>query len=56
MISIESAAAIALNCVRPPHKLPEPLHIAHRIADKAADLARTAPKEEIPLESEFSET
>lgn len=56
MISIATAAALTMGCVRPPHKLPEPLHIAHRIADKAADVARSQPKEtaeEQPIESEL---
>lgn len=35
MISIATAAEIVRRCVVPPHKMPEPLHIAHRTADKA---------------------
>ena len=35
MISIESSAEIVKHCVVPPHKMPEPLHIAHRFADKS---------------------
>jgi len=33
-ISVETAAEIVKHCVVPPHKLPEPLHAAHRFADK----------------------
>jgi deoxyribonuclease V len=40
LISVERAASIVNECVRPPHKLPEPLHIAHRISSKAAELER----------------
>jgi len=35
MISIETAAEIVKHCVVPPHKMPEPLHMAHRFADKS---------------------
>lgn len=34
-ISLERAAEIVERTIRPPHKLPEPLHLAHRLADKA---------------------
>jgi deoxyribonuclease V len=34
-ISLEKSAAISQRVVKPPHKLPEPLHLAHRMADKA---------------------
>lgn len=34
MISVESAANIVIACVVPPHKMPEPVHVAHRVADK----------------------
>ncbi len=37
LITGETAATLALNCVIPPHKLPEPLHLAHRFADTARD-------------------
>lgn len=33
-VSIESAAGIVKKCIVPPHKMPEPLHIAHRLASK----------------------
>lgn len=36
MISAELAAEIVKACVVPPHKLPEPIHAAHRFADKVA--------------------
>lgn len=35
-LSVETSAEIIRRCVVPPHKLPEPLHVAHRFADKAA--------------------
>lgn len=35
MISIETSAEIVKHCVVPPHKSPEPLHMAHRFADKS---------------------
>ncbi|MEK6861567.1 MAG: endonuclease V [Nanoarchaeota archaeon] len=34
LISPEDAFEIAKKCIRHPHKLPEPLHIAHRLATK----------------------
>lgn len=34
-VSLESAVDIVQKAIRHPHKLPEPLHLAHRIADKA---------------------
>jgi len=37
MISIETAADIIRRCVIAPHKLPEPLHAAHRLADREAE-------------------
>jgi hypothetical protein len=37
MITVELAAEIAKRCVVPPHKLPEPLHLAHRFANKALE-------------------
>jgi deoxyribonuclease V len=33
MISIETAAELVKKCIQPPHKLPEPIHLAHRLAD-----------------------
>jgi deoxyribonuclease V len=47
LISINAAAQLALTTVRPPHKMPEPLHIAHRIADKAAELQRMNPAQAV---------
>lgn len=46
MISIETAAEIVKRCVIPPHKLPEPLHAAHRFADKIADKHKDDPVKE----------
>lgn len=37
LISIETAAELVKRCVVPPHKLPEPVHIAHRYASKIRD-------------------
>jgi deoxyribonuclease V len=37
LITVETAAQLIEKCVLPPHKLPEPLHIAHRFADKVAE-------------------
>ena len=34
MISVDLAAELVKKCVVPPHKLPEPLHQAHRHAQK----------------------
>ena len=40
MISIETAAELVKKCIVPPHKIPEPIHIAHRLADaKREELA-----------------
>lgn len=43
MISIETAAEIVKRCAVPPHKMPEPLHQAHRFADKIADKHKNDP-------------
>ena len=37
LISVETVAEIVRKCVIPPHKLPEPLHVAHRQAKKVLD-------------------
>ncbi|HSU72800.1 MAG TPA: endonuclease V [Candidatus Binatia bacterium] len=37
LISIDTAAELVKRCVVPPHKLPEPVHIAHRLASKVRD-------------------
>src|SRR3989338_5143636 len=34
-VSLERAVDIVQKTTQPPHKLPEPLHLAHRLADKA---------------------
>ncbi len=36
LISVDSAAEIVKKCIVYPHKLPEPLHQAHRFAEKTA--------------------
>jgi len=46
MITVETAAKLVLDTVRLPHKLPEPLHIAHRIADKQAQAEREGKNED----------
>lgn len=45
LISVGTAAELVRKCIVPPHKLPEPLHVAHRLADKIAEryLAGEAP-------------
>jgi deoxyribonuclease V len=35
-ITLDTAVEIVKKCIVPPHKLPEPLHAAHRFADKMA--------------------
>jgi len=37
LITVESAVEIVKKCIVPPHKLPEPLHAAHRFADSLAE-------------------
>jgi deoxyribonuclease V len=37
LVSVETSAEIVKKCVVQPHKLPEPLHLAHRLADKLAE-------------------
>jgi len=49
MISIETAAEIVKHCVVPPHKMPEPLHAAHRFADKIAEKHKDDPVKEKKL-------
>lgn len=34
MVSLKTAVEIARKCIRQPHKLPEPLHLAHRLGNK----------------------
>lgn len=70
-LSIETSAEIARRCVIPPHKLPEPLHIAHKYAkkiaqEKTAELGKEDkitevkteefPEEEIISSSDIGET
>ncbi len=40
MISLETAVELIKKLIVPPHKLPEPLHMAHRIADKEAKILK----------------
>jgi len=37
LVSVETAVEIVKRCIVYPHKLPEPLHQAHRLADKMAE-------------------
>ncbi len=37
LVSVNTAVEIIKKCIVPPHKLPEPLHQAHRYADKIAE-------------------
>ena len=37
LVSVEEATKMVKHCIVPPHKLPEPLHQAHRDADKIAE-------------------
>lgn len=32
LVGVGTALKIVRDCIRPPHKLPEPLHLAHRCA------------------------
>src|SRR3989338_6900359 len=36
-ISLKTSVKIVKHCIRLPHKLPEPLHLAHRYADEIMD-------------------
>lgn len=36
-ISLDTAVEIVRQSLKPPHKIPEPLHLAHRLADKIRD-------------------
>lgn len=37
LVSVDTAVEIVKRCIVPPHKLPEPLHAAHRFADRMAE-------------------
>ncbi len=43
-VSLETAVSIVQKLIKQPHKLPEPLHLAHRLADKARDEMEKAAK------------
>lgn len=53
-LTVDTAAEIVRLCARPPHKLPEPLHQAHRFADKIAEKmkAESVKPEVIEIKSE----
>ena len=42
-ISVQTAVEIVKKCIVPPHKLPEPLHAAHRFADAMAEKYQEKP-------------
>lgn len=44
MISTNTAIDVINKCMKPPHKLPEPLHIAHKNSKSARDELRKAEK------------
>lgn len=45
-VSLQTAVEIVQKTIRQPHKLPEPLHLAHRFADKARkEIEKAAHKE-----------
>jgi len=33
-ISLKTSLEVIKKCIRPPHKLPEPLHLAHKYGNK----------------------
>jgi deoxyribonuclease V len=37
LVSVDTAAAIVQRTIVPPHKLPEPIHLAHRLAKKTLE-------------------
>lgn len=45
LISVDTAVEIVKKCIVYPHKLPEPLHAAHRYADKLAEQYQEAKEE-----------
>jgi len=48
MISVDTAVEIVKKCIVQPHKLPEPLHQAHRHAEKMAEKYQEGMPEEKP--------
>lgn len=36
-ISLKTSVEIVKSCLRPPHKMPEPLHLAHKIGNKVKE-------------------
>ena len=36
-ISLKTSLEVIKNCMMPPHKMPEPLHIAHKHSNKARE-------------------
>lgn len=52
-IDVELSAQIVAKCVVPPHKLPEPLHIAHRQAKKILDEQKEVHEPKIAREQAY---
>lgn len=51
-ISIESAAKLVKQCIVFPHKLPEPLHQAHKLANQIAEKHRQKEEKKIVIEEQ----
>ncbi|PIN81726.1 hypothetical protein COV11_01260 [Candidatus Woesearchaeota archaeon CG10_big_fil_rev_8_21_14_0_10_30_7] len=55
LITIETAAKLVKEFIIPPHKMPEPIHKAHRAAKKKAKFIQENGHEEVKKEEEVSE-
>lgn len=51
-LTVDTAAEIVKRCAVPPHKLPEPLHQAHRFADKVAEKIKLESVKVIEVQNE----
>lgn len=47
MISLQTAVEIVRKCIIPPHKMPEPIHKAHRYADKTSKEQKEKKQEKV---------
>lgn len=47
MIGVELASILVAKCVIHPHKLPEPIHVAHRVADKKVNSVESEEVEQL---------
>lgn len=45
LVSLGSVLNIVSKCIKPPHKLPEPLHLAHKYAEKERERRVSSPAE-----------